>query len=130
MINKMKLWGYVLKHKHITPGFLVVGELPDDLASIAVGRDNFVVETERIDNAIPSIHYRRPDQLVGDDRLEYYSKIDYMLCSREDKDVWLPALFCGVSVMYDSIEFADAIMKNAALSPQERVANFEKAEAI
>ena len=131
-LNPMFWWKYVMMDKaHSVPSFCVIGRMSESLIELAKTYPEFIfylLQTD-MDSGIPNygnIVVRWKYSLVEDKaKGEWWSKIDYLLCSDKFEEDKLEAGLCGVKCLESGEDFVLKVVQGVPLTKVDRIENWE-----
>lgn len=132
-LNPMYFWKYVRADKNrITPRVIIQVEKNIDFFYIAeqAHQWEFLLLTNNFlqDPHFPNVKIMWGDSLTPEQRYKLYSSADYVLSDIEKPELWLPAMFCGATPIYDLEQLESVVEKTEPLTIVERIENWENAE--
>lgn len=131
-LDPMFLWKYVRLDKTRTTPRVIIYD--DSIAELATEHHNceFVLLTEKTfcDPGIPNVKLVWVDSLHDDRLYRLYSSADILMINEEQAEIWIPAMFCGVTIVHDRTALERELQRELPISLVARIENWEKAEKL
>lgn len=134
--NPMFFWKYVMSRTHKTvPCVAVFGEWGEGLTHLMEQRPDISFRYEMFGKNDKVISARNV-LAVFLDRTEYHSwiqsrtTVDYLLCDKNEKNIWWQSQFCGVKCVFSLEELAKELETAHTLTSVERIENWELAKGL
>ena len=132
-LNPMYYWQFVMKKKaDRLPCVVIKGDPTVSVVRLIQQYQNYpihwIIEDGQEISEIKNILYRDSSHLSYHEWVKNWSSVDFLICKESEKDYWMVALLCGVSVIFDdNIQDLPSIQ---VLSSVDRIENWEKAKNL